>query len=187
MDGRLAPESAALKAAHVPGEVGLATKPRLAAIRNRANTTPPRKTKAPAAADPLVGQGDPSHRRQARSVTDQTGPRHRLVALATRRSGRRAGGPLQVKNVTVMMAHTPISGSGLDKGEGRSSDKLWGYGRVDPQVTDELRAGLEFQLAVGTLSFPGFSQPKSAQEQRGTECQRFVRPSGGEWAGPPRR
>ena len=65
----------------------------MAAIRHRANTAPPPKTMRrtrtqAAAADPLVGSGNPPHRHQACATTHPPRPRHRLVNLATRSSSR---------------------------------------------------------------------------------------------------
>jgi hypothetical protein len=81
----------------------------LAAIRHHANAPTPPKSRSGSPGHarpyPLVGPGDPSHRRPSRAATHPARPRHRLVALATRPPSRRTTLTPEAKNATVVLEH----------------------------------------------------------------------------------
>src|SRR5664280_897030 len=63
-----------------------------------------RGIKARPALDPLVSSGNPAHRYSSCAKTHQARPRHRMVHLATRTSGRSPQSPHKTESATVMLA-----------------------------------------------------------------------------------
>ena len=63
-----------------------------------------RYTTAPRPAlDPLVSSGNPAHRYSSCAKTHRARPRHRMVHLATRTSGRSPQSPHKTESATVML------------------------------------------------------------------------------------
>jgi len=84
----------------------------LAVIRHHANAPTPKKSRSGSSGGtgphPLVGPGDPPHRRPSRAATHPARPRHRLVSLATRPPSRRTTLTPEAKNATVMLRSVDI-------------------------------------------------------------------------------
>src|SRR5664280_2926686 len=62
-----------------------------------------RGIKARPALDPLVSSGNPAHRYSSCAKTHRARPRHRMVHLATRTSGRSPQSPHKTESATVVL------------------------------------------------------------------------------------